>query len=271
MTAGRCAACAYTRAHALGFVHLGGVPFDGNRDIQGVDACLKPELNGLWDRGIRTVCSCCGHGDAGEAFIVVVPEDRQKMIDLGYAERPPVEDECRLCGATFRPKSAGLPWPVTREYGEGEGRDYMFDVRLITQSKSTACGPACLAMLLDYYGIEADVEALIAECNVGVSGASAGDLLRVGRAHGMPDFAAWSETPEDVLRQDRPGIIWWRFVHWIVFCGLNEAGDPVICNPARGRFALDRESFTSMCAGMTEGTCVCLANGEPQDLPEVSA
>jgi len=143
----------------------------------------------------------------------------------------------------------------------------MFDVKLVTTTKSAACGPACLKMLLGYYGIEVDFDTLIAECGLMVNGCTAKDMLRVGRAHGMADFAAFSEAPAAVLIQDRPGIIWWNYNHWIVFCGLNDAGNVVICNPSRGRFAIDPESFCSMCAGLEEGTCVALCNGKPEDLP----
>lgn len=143
----------------------------------------------------------------------------------------------------------------------------MFDVKLVTTTKSTACGPACLAMLLGYYDTEVDLDTLIAECGLSVNGCTAKDMLRVGRAHGMDDFAAFQQTPEDLIRQDRPAIVWWRYNHWVVFCGLNDAGDVVICNPSRGRFAIDQQSFSVMCAGLEDGTVVTLCNGEPEDLP----
>lgn len=142
----------------------------------------------------------------------------------------------------------------------------MFDVKLVTTRHTTACGPACLKMLLGYYGIEAELDTLIEECGVTVNGCTAGDLIRVGRAHGLAEMSSWQEGLEDVFRQDRPAIIWWQYNHFIVYCGLNDAGEPVIANPMRGRYAIDRGTFAALCSGFQPGTCVALCNGKPLDI-----
>ena len=142
----------------------------------------------------------------------------------------------------------------------------MYDVTPVTTRHETACGPACLKMLLGYYGIDVPLDTLIEECGVRVNGSAAKDLLRVGRAHGLAGFASYSETPEDVLRQDRPAIIWWRYTHFIVFCGTDEAGEPWICNPSQGRYRIDAGTFRTLCSGLEAGTCVALCNGRPEDV-----
>ena len=143
----------------------------------------------------------------------------------------------------------------------------MYDVTPVTTGHSTACGPACLKMLLAYYGTDVPLDTLIDECGVRINGASVSDLLRVGRAHGMEELAAYSETPDDVIRQDRPAIIWWRYSHFVVFCGAD--GDDVwICNPSQGRYRIDAGTFRTLCSGIDAGTCVALCNGRPEDLPE---
>lgn len=48
-----------------------------------VDRCLSEEVKGLWDKGIRTVASCCGHNKSMPR-ILVHPEDIDKMIEMGY-------------------------------------------------------------------------------------------------------------------------------------------------------------------------------------------
>lgn len=142
----------------------------------------------------------------------------------------------------------------------------MFDIEPVTTNHHTACGPACLKMLLAFYGIEVDLDTLISECGVRVNGCTANDLLRVGRAHGLEDFGAWSENPEDVLKQDRPAILWWTYGHFVVYAGLNDDGEPVLCNPSRGRYAIDRGTFAVKCAGQTPGTVVALCVGRPEDM-----
>ena len=140
----------------------------------------------------------------------------------------------------------------------------MFDVTPYTCEKSTACGPTCLKMLLGYYGREADLDELIEECGVGVAGCSARDLLRVGRAHGL-DMVTFKMDAEELIRQDRPAIVWWKWSHFVVFAGTNETGQVVICNPGSGRFGIDKGTFKSLYSGIS------LWNGEPHDLPgEVS-
>lgn len=143
----------------------------------------------------------------------------------------------------------------------------MFDVLPVTTGRATACGPACLKMLLAYYGIDAELEQLIAECGVGIAGCTAGDVLRVGRAHGLGDLAAYKMPPAELATQDRPAIVWWRNNHYVVCCGLDDKGDVVICNPSRGRFAIDLDSFCVLCTGLEPGSCVALCNGQPEDLP----
>lgn len=137
----------------------------------------------------------------------------------------------------------------------------MFDVKPITTPHRTACGPACLAMLLAWYGRPAELADLIRECGVTVTGCKASDVLRVGRAHGLTAMAAYDEDAAALLRQDRPAIIWWKGTHFVVFCGLNAAGEPVICNPSSGRFPLSLDAFERFYSG------VALCNGWPADLP----
>ena len=136
----------------------------------------------------------------------------------------------------------------------------MYDVKPITSPKQVDCGPTCLKMLLAYYGQEVDLDQLIQECNTRLIGCTAKDVLRVGRDHGL-DMRAYKEAAEDLLKQDRPAIIWWLYKHFCVFCGLNDEGRVVICNPDLGRYSMTPGTFASFYTG------IAITNGEPQDLP----
>jgi len=142
----------------------------------------------------------------------------------------------------------------------------MFDVKPITSPKKLDCGPTCLKMLLEYYGVSVDLETLINECNVNLKGCTVGDIRRAGNAHGLDiriyDSRAGAEYVDALIKQDRPAIVWWRYNHFCVFCGKDSKGDIVICNPDRGRYSISEGSFRSMYSG------VYLTNGEPEDLPE---
>ena len=140
----------------------------------------------------------------------------------------------------------------------------MFDIVPVTSPKPTDCGATCMKMLLKYYDIDVDLDQLAKECNTGISGCSGKDLLNCGRLHGQ-DMRAYRMDADEVARQDRPSIIWWKYNHWSVCCGKDENGQVVICNPDRGRYRMSAATFAAMYTG------VALFSGEPHDLPEVSA
>lgn len=136
----------------------------------------------------------------------------------------------------------------------------MFDVKPITSPRPTDCGATCLKMLLDYYGQDVPLDQLIKECHTRMAGCSGKDINVAGRLHGL-DMRAYQMDAAELIRQDRPAIIWWKYNHWCVMCGMNDSGEVEVCNPDRGRFPVDAESFAAMYTG------VALFNGEPEDLP----
>lgn len=135
----------------------------------------------------------------------------------------------------------------------------MFDIEPMTSPKATDCGATCLKMLLKYYGEDVPLDQLIEECHVGLIGCSAKDILNAGRLHGL-DMTAWQMDADEVMRQDRPAIIWWMYNHFVVFAGMDEDGRAVICNPDRGRYRVSKGTFKSFY------TKVALFNGEPHDI-----
>lgn len=48
-----------------------------------VDTCIADEIEGLWNKGIKTTGCCCGHG-AMLGFIEVTDECIEQMEELGY-------------------------------------------------------------------------------------------------------------------------------------------------------------------------------------------
>lgn len=138
----------------------------------------------------------------------------------------------------------------------------MFDVKPITSKSYVDCGPTCLTMLLRYYGVDADQAEITEECCVNLSGCTAADIIRVGKANGLDDMKAFSMDAEELIRQDRPAIVWYKFSHFVIMAGQDDHGNVVICQPSSGRFPLDTESFSKMYSG------VAIFNGDPQDLPD---
>ena len=137
----------------------------------------------------------------------------------------------------------------------------MYDVTVVTSPKTMDCGATCLKMLLSYYGTDVDLDVLTGELNTRVMGCTGKDVMRVGRAHGL-DPVAYKMDAEELIMQDRPAIIWWRYYHFCVFCGKNAKGEPVIINPDRGRYAIDKGTFKSLYSEFA------IFNGAPESLPD---
>lgn len=90
-----------------------------------LDYCLVHELESLWESGVKTVCSCCGHG-SDVPCIVVKRDYCQKMKELGYQELYPEEERgaiimrvrsCGACGVVFRAKTR-MPYEKIDKEGD---------------------------------------------------------------------------------------------------------------------------------------------------------
>lgn len=148
----------------------------------------------------------------------------------------------------------------------------MYDVIPVTSDKPLDCGPTCLKMLLAYYGIDVPLEQLAEECGITVSGCTGADLMRVGRAHGL-DMQCYSMDADELVRQDRPAIVYWRYSHFVVFAGRDTDGRVAICNPDRGRYRMTEGTFAAIASGLDEhpGQVIAIFNGEPHDLLTVAS
>lgn len=148
----------------------------------------------------------------------------------------------------------------------------MYDVIPVTSDKPLDCGPTCLKMLLAYYGTDVPLEQLTEECGLTLAGCSGADLMRVGRAHGL-DMQCFSMDAAELVRQDRPAIVFWRHNHWVVFAGREDDGRVWVCNPDRGRYRMSEGTFTSLATGIDKypEQVICIFNGEPHDLLVVAS
>lgn len=135
----------------------------------------------------------------------------------------------------------------------------MYDVKPITSIAEFDCGATCLKMLLSYYGIDVTLDELNKECNTRLVGCTAGDIKRAGTKYGL-EMHAYQMSYDELVKQDRPAIIWWKYGHYCMFCGKNDKGYIVICNPDRGRYGVPESSFKAFYSG------VALFNGEPVDI-----
>lgn len=82
-----------------------------------IDRCILAELQDLWANGIKTLCSCCGHGAPFNAFITVDRSCKEQMDAMGYESPPDLLEVCGSCdeGIMYVPKSIleKTPWLKT--------------------------------------------------------------------------------------------------------------------------------------------------------------
>lgn len=83
-----------------------------------VERCILPELRRLWEQGIVTFCSCCGHGRE-DGWIAVGPLDRAAMEALGYRENEG-QHACRHGRSVIAYRAKGIAeeaekYPVCRD------------------------------------------------------------------------------------------------------------------------------------------------------------
>ncbi len=60
----------------------------GLSGLVSIDPCVMDEIKKLWNLGIHTYGSCCGH-NKHESFVNVHAKDVDLMISLGYAMNHP--------------------------------------------------------------------------------------------------------------------------------------------------------------------------------------
>ena len=154
-----------------------------------------------------------------------------------------------------------------------------FDNVVFTKSASSAdCGAACMVSLLKYYGIETTLEDMTKECRVTVNGCNGRNLVETAKAHGLKMYG-WKELAADevpkqdtividvpVAQEDRPSIVWWKYNHFLICCGMTDDGRVLLVNPARGKYTVSKKLFNSYYSGVSFTIGIPeLATAEPAD------
>ena len=96
-------------------------PTVGTKKVQ-IDKCIALEVIELWNKGVETVESCCGHNKT-TGYISVCDYAIQYMIDNGYVKYPDKED-------TFYPKSVTVEglWEAYSKYRNMNADTYLSPV-----------------------------------------------------------------------------------------------------------------------------------------------
>lgn len=103
----------------------------------------------------------------------------------------------------------------------------------VLQTEMTECGAACLAMILHYYGQNAELEELRLETDVSRDGCSAGNIVRAARRRGL-DCEGFEVDISELTELTPPLVLWWEDNHFVVFEGVKQ-GEFYLNDPAWGK------------------------------------
>jgi ABC-type bacteriocin/lantibiotic exporter with double-glycine peptidase domain len=120
--------------------------------------------------------------------------------------------------------------------------------RAFRQAQTTECPVAAIGIILDHYGRRVGMEELRARTGVSRHGATAADMIRVGREFGLTGRGLRAELG-DLPRIGFPLVAYLRFVHFVVVERIGV--DRVWLNdPAAGRYEWPIELFDRSYTGV---------------------
>lgn len=117
--------------------------------------------------------------------------------------------------------------------------------RVVPQMEAADCGPAALAVVLDYHGKQVPLEELRLTCGASRDGATAAQLVAAAHQYGLV-ARGFHARPEQLRAMTKPAVAYWDSQHFVVVESVRDrfGRERVQVNdPANGRSDMDREEF----------------------------
>ncbi|MEO1367567.1 MAG: cysteine peptidase family C39 domain-containing protein, partial [Acidobacteriota bacterium] len=137
-------------------------------------------------------------------------------------------------------------FPALSRLAEGFGRQR---IPYIQQTQAADCGPACLAMVLGYFGRRERLEQVRDFAGVGREGASASTLIETAGRYGLRARAVRIDDPSHLRFLPTASLLHWRFSHFVVFQRVTRDGIEVV-DPAMGRRRISKEEIQRNLTGI---------------------
>lgn len=111
---------------------------------------------------------------------------------------------------------------------------HMRQIPYISQHQFSDCGPACLAMVLAFYGRHVELQELIQACGTYRQGTNAQVLIKIARRHGLMGRGVKVTDIKELQYLPKGTILHWRFHHYVVLDRIYK-NHIAIVDPAHGR------------------------------------
>src|SRR5215472_6863034 len=171
-----------------------------------------------------------------------------------------------MCGALGRPRRGVSPCSLLGTGSCGEsismlavlqriheqttglmGRN-IWRIPIVQQMTATECGPACLAMVLGYFGKRFTIEQIRQHIIGGRDGTTAAQILEAGQQLGLRGRGV-RVTVDNVHTIGAGAILHWEFSHFVVFD--HKSGDDFyVVDPGLGRRRVPASDFSTAFTGI---------------------
>ncbi|WP_437895884.1 peptidase domain-containing ABC transporter [Sorangium sp. So ce124] len=119
---------------------------------------------------------------------------------------------------------------------------------VVLQTEAAECGLACLAMIADYHGREADLIALRRRFGMSLRGATLSDLMRIAEHLGLAARPLRLEL-EELSKLQTPCILHWGLNHFVVLKSARRSG-AVLHDPGVGARKLSLSELSKQFTGV---------------------
>lgn len=137
--------------------------------------------------------------------------------------------------------------------------------KFVNQFESNDCGPACLSMVLNSYGVNIPVKKLKEICGITRMGVSVKDILDGGEKVGFESHGL-KLTLDQLEEVPLPAILFWKQDHYVVLYDIKNKKDKknyYIADPGYGKIKIEEDLIVREWLGNeTKGVCLIFQPNE---------